>query len=125
MNLRSLIGHTVKTVANRLDEAVSALATFLNTMVFAPQGPHKAPKQFLVPETHTGSVLKAFLPDGYEGCVFPSSTKEAKHLPLGTDTPLIFCWEWEACACLTLVKTTLFRASLRSVPFPPLAEICS
>jgi hypothetical protein len=87
VNLRIFIDHTVKTVTNRVDEAVSALANFLNTMVFAPQGPHKALKQFLVPETHTGSALKAFLPDGYEGRVFPSSTKEAKHLPLGTDTP--------------------------------------
>jgi hypothetical protein len=72
-------------VTNRLDEAALALANFLNTMVFAPQGPHKALKQFLVPETHTGSVLKAFLPDGHQGHVFPSSTREAKHLPLGTD----------------------------------------
>jgi len=77
-------------VTNRLDDAVLALANFLNTMVFAPQGPHKALKQFLVPEAHTGCVLKAFLPDGYQGRVFPSSSRElreAKHLPLATDTP--------------------------------------
>ena len=74
-------------MTNRLDDAVLALANFLNTMVFAPQGPHKALKPFLVPESHTGCVLKAFLPDGYQGRVFPSSSREAKHLPLATDTP--------------------------------------
>ena len=74
-------------MTNRLDDAVLALANFLNTVVFAPQGPHKALKQFLVPEEHTGCVLKAFLPDGYQGRVFPSSSREATHLPLATDTP--------------------------------------
>jgi hypothetical protein len=74
-------------VTNRHDDAVLAVANFLNTMVFAPQGPHKALKQFLVPEAHTGCVLKAFLPDGYQGRVFSSSSREAKHLPLATVTP--------------------------------------
>ena len=77
----------MKSVLNRIEECASALADFLNTMVFGSQGPNPALKQYVVPDTHTCNVLKSFLPDGYHDRVFPMSAKEAKHLPLGKDTP--------------------------------------
>jgi hypothetical protein len=74
-------------VLNRIDECADALAEFLNTMLFASNGPNQALKQYLVPEDHTGNALKAFLPNGYQGRVFPTKAKEAKTFPLSTNTP--------------------------------------
>ena len=78
---------SVKSVLNRIEECAGVLAEFLNTMIFGANGPNRALKPFLVPETHTGNVLKAFLPNGYQGRVFPSSAKAAKTFPLSTNPP--------------------------------------
>ena len=72
---------------NRTDECVAELAEFINTTVSGSIGPHQALKQYLVPETNTGNVLKSFLPEGYQGRVFSRSAKEAKQFPPGKDLP--------------------------------------
>ena len=74
-------------MSNRFEGCAKFLADFLNTNLFGPSGPHQGLKLFLVPEHHTGNVLKDFLTEGYKGRVCPISAKEANTLPLSQDTP--------------------------------------
>ena len=81
-NLRVFVDHAVKTVQNRFDQCLETLVDFLNSSLFGANGPHPDLKQHLCPPAHEGNVLKAFLPPGYQGRVFPRNMKEAKNLPI-------------------------------------------
>ena len=81
-NLRVFIDFSVKTVSKRIDEAIDNLADFLNTSVFAANGPHSHLRQFLCAPGHTGSLLARYLPDSYNGRAIPTTITEAKAYPL-------------------------------------------
>ena len=65
-----------------MDQCVEVLVEFLNSSLFGANGPRAELKQFLCDPAHEGNVLKAFLPPGYSGRVFPRSMKEAKNMPI-------------------------------------------
>jgi hypothetical protein len=84
-NLRVFVDHAVKTVQNRFDQCLETLIDFLNSTkstLFGANGPHPDLKQYLCPPAHEGNVLKAFLPPGYQGRVFPRNMKDAKNMPI-------------------------------------------
>ena len=81
-NLRVFVDHAIKTVQNRFDQCLETLIDFLNSSLFGANGPHPDLKQYLCPPAHEGNVLKAFLPPGYQGRVFPRSMKDAKNMPI-------------------------------------------